>query len=134
VWDQLERWTEGSRWKWKHEEHINLLEAKTVLSQMSHIAGEQDSEGKRIMIFSDSQVSIAALAKGRSSVRELNRVARKAAAWVLTMGWKVYLRYMRTHRNHADGPSRGQPLGVAEKEPNQVVAEEFPESMYRTSG
>ena len=59
----------------------------------------------------DSQVTLGALGKGRSSVPVLNYICKKAAALALSQGLRVFWRYVRTHRNHADAPSRGRPFG-----------------------
>ena len=67
-------------------------------------------------MISDSQVTIGAFAKGRSSVGVLNMLCRRVAALAFACRVKFHWRYIRTHRNHADGPSRGYPLGVAPKE------------------
>ena len=64
-------------------------------------------------MFLDSQVVIGACAKGRSSVKATNHLCRKMAAMTLGLGVRFSWRYVRTHRNHSDGPSRGFPLGVA---------------------
>lgn len=32
VWDPLSRWTESSRWRWREEDHNNILEARAGLS------------------------------------------------------------------------------------------------------
>eukprot|EP00969_Alexandrium_andersonii_P071754 3167516-Alexandrium_andersonii.AAC.1 len=43
-------------------------------------------------------------------------MARRVASLCLAFHLRCSWRYIRTHRNHADGPSRGYPLGVAPKE------------------
>ena len=68
--------------------------------------------GKRILIIGDSQVVVGALSKGRSSRTSLNHVVRRSAGIRIAMGLRVSIRYIRTHRNHADAPSRGLPFGV----------------------
>ena len=65
-----------------------------------------------MLVFTDSQAVLGALAKGRSSKRMMNFVARKVAAEVLSTSVKVYWRYVRTHRNWADAPSKGRAMGV----------------------
>ena len=82
----------------------------------------------RVLFISDSMVAIGCLAKGRSPSWVLLRLARMAAAVVLTCGLKPYYRYVQSKRNHADGPSRGFPVGVApewatekEKDPQWVA-------------
>ena len=53
---------------------------------------------------------------------------------VLATGIRVYWRYIRTNRNHADGPSRGEPIGVAEKAPPVRPYEvgKLPEEFYQS--
>ena len=105
-----------SRWRWREAEHNNILEARAGLSSASLVAKQPSSWWRRVLMISDSQVTIGAFAKGRSSVKVLNMLARRLAALAFGCRIKFYWLYMRTHRNHADGPSRGFPLGVAPKE------------------
>jgi len=111
-WDDIQRWSELGRWSWTDEEHINILEARSAVQGLD-VAASRDSEMKnlRVLAMVDSQVSLGVLAKGRSSRRALNRIARKFAALSFTRNLTVIWRYIRTHRNHADGPSRGERLG-----------------------
>ena len=67
----------------------------------------------RVLLISDSMVAIGCLAKGRSPSWALLRLARMSAAVVLTCGLNPYYRSVESKRNHADGPSRGLPVGVA---------------------
>ena len=112
-WDDLSRWKEESRWAWKRPEHNNLLEARAGLAALNLLATDQSSWGGRWILISDSMVVIGALSKGRSSRTVLNLIARRAAALVIGLDVKTAWRYVRTHRNHSDGPSRNCPLGVA---------------------
>ena len=116
VWDPLSRWTESSRWRWREEEHNNILEARAGLSSAALVVQQPSAWGSRVLLISDSQVTIGAFAKGRSSVGVLNMLCRRVAALSFACRVKFHWRYIRTHRNHADGPSRGHPLGVAPKE------------------
>ena len=129
VWDPLERWVEEGRWVWGKEEHNNILEARaSVIAAKMATMGEV-SWRKRHLMISDSQVVIGSFSKGRSSKGLLNYVTRKLAAIVISTGCRFYWRYIRTHRNHSDGPSRGYPLGVAPKS-----VEEMEEIFQRTRG
>ena len=115
VWDPLERWTETARWVWKKEEHNNILEARAGVVSARIASSRVENWNTRMVIISDSQVTIGVFGKGRSSTTVLNMLARRVAALQMGTGMRFYWRYMRTHRNHADGPSRGFPLGVAPK-------------------
>jgi len=132
-WDPVERWREVGRWRWKHEEHNNILEGRAGIATLNHLAMDEEVVGKRVLIFTDNQVVLGVMAKGRSSVRLLNFLARKAAALTIGLGMKVYWRYVRTHRNHADGPSRGCPLGVApgSEKPVSGLRNVLPDSFYK---
>ena len=121
-WDPLARWQEEARWAWKLEEHNNVLEARAGLVSAKLATMSQQHWGKRHLLISDSQVTIGVFGKGRSSSRQLNLLARRLAALVISTGSKFYWRYIRTHRNHADGPSRGEPLGVAEKTQGEMIS------------
>ena len=127
AWDPIERWREVSRWRWREAEHNNILEARAGLASASLVAKQPSSWGRRVLMISDSQVTIGAFSKGRSSVKVLNMLARRLAALAFGCRIKFYWRYMRTHRNHADGPSRGFPLGVAPKDGAPVKAEPLKE-------
>ena len=51
-----------------------------------------------------------------SGARAVLRGCRRAASICLGFGVSLYCRFVPTDRNHADGPSRGGPLGVFSKE------------------
>ena len=110
-WDEPSRWSEDVRWKWKQAEHNNILEARAALSAASRIARSGASRCKALII-SDSQVTVGAFSKGRSGTRVLNFLCRKLSAIRLGLGLRFVFRYVWTHRNHADAPSRGRPMGV----------------------
>jgi len=131
-WDELERWTETARWTWDLEEHNNVLEARAAAISAKLASADSADWERRHLIISDSQVVIGVLSKGRSSKVQLNRLARKIAAISIATGCKFYWRYVRTHRNHADGPSRGFPLGVAPKEEEKKWWE-LPDFFYKTT-
>jgi hypothetical protein len=131
-WDPLERWTERARWRFHEEEHNNILEARASAGAVSILLENPKAWGKRCLLFTDSQVVLGVLSKGRSSVKALNRMARRVAALTYATGAKLYWRYVRTHRNHSDGPSRGFPIGVA---PEPAGPSRIPDEFYtRTKG
>ena len=112
-WDPISRWKLLVAWKWRQSEHNNVLEMRAAVAAFDRATRSAAFWEKRILVISDSQVTIGALGKGRSPIPVINRLCRRVAALVLAFGIKTYLRYVRTHRNVADGPSRGQPLGYA---------------------
>ena len=110
-----------------------ILEARAGLVSAKIASSKSANWDTRNVIISDSQVTIGVYAKGRSSRLQLNMLARRMAAINMATGMRFYWRYMRTHRNHADGPSRGYPLGVAPKEEEKRVAKswkELPDFFY----
>ena len=113
AWDPLERWSETFRVRWKGHEHNNIGELRTLILALRHLARSSGSWDKRVLLITDSLVSLGVLAKGRSASWPLLRLARQAAALVMTIGIRPYYRYVESKRNHADGPSRGSPIGVA---------------------
>ena len=94
------------------------------------------SRGRRGLIISDSQAAIGALSKGRSSRPIFDRLCRRVASIAPGLGMTIYWRYVRASRNHADGPSRGYPLGVApSSEPSvQLPGEEMSEEFRTIAG
>ena len=123
-WDPVDRWALLAKWTWETEEHNNVLEMRTAVAAAERISRDQCNWNGRSLVISDSQATIGALAKGRSSARIFNRLCRKACSITLGMGLKLYWRYIRTHRNVADGPSRQKPLGYAGEAPVVIPEEE----------
>ena len=112
-WDPLSRWREVLRLRWRVEDHNNIGELRILVLALRRLARTSRAWHKRVLIFSDSMVSIGTLSKGRSGSWSLLRLARMACSVVLACGFKAYYRYVESKRNHADGPSRGFPIGVA---------------------
>ena len=52
---------------WEEKEHINALESRGILFGVKHLLRRRGARGRRLLILSDSMVSVAAYAKGRSS-------------------------------------------------------------------
>ena len=86
---------------------------KTVFLVVRHLARSAQDTPCRVLILVDSMVALGAIAKGRSSAVALLRVNRKLAAYTLGCRIKVYVRYVPSEVNPADGPSRGLRVGVA---------------------
>lgn len=119
-WDPLDRWHEVFRTRWKMAAHNNILEMEAALLSLRHSVRTLHGWGEKLLLVSDSQVVIGALMKGRSGARAVLRGCRRAAGIRLGFGVSLYCRYVKTHRNHADGPSRGGPIGVFQKDEREV--------------
>jgi hypothetical protein len=111
-----ERFIRRNRWKvaisakWKRKEHINVLELRAVKTALSWFLTTKKSirsRGRRLLLFTDSQVVHGVLKKGRTSSHSLLVRARAVAALLLCSGIRLSIRWVSTHLNPADGPSRG---------------------------
>ncbi len=100
------KWRTALVRKWKWKEHNNLGEARSAIWATER-AARAGGRSHRCVVYSDSQVVIGAWAKGRSSSFLLNRLCRVQAALCLLYGMRVYMRYVASGENLADGPSRG---------------------------
>ena len=89
------------------------------MALLRHMSRTRRMWGKRVLVFSDSLVAIGVLAKGRSSASGLLHLARQAAAVILVFGIKLFLRWVASEDNVADGPSRGLDIGAAEATKNE---------------
>ena len=106
-----DRWTLAIQKKWEFPEHINVLELRVAVSAVQRAARDSRHLGKRLLVLSDNMVAVCLLEKGRSRIRGLNRLCRKAAGYLLATGMGLRIRYLETDRNPADGPSRMQAIG-----------------------
>ena len=69
---------------------------------MSH----HQSINRRVLLFSDSQVTVASIRKGRSSSHTLLRRLRYLSALLLSSGIRLVVRWIPSEVNPADEPSR----------------------------
>jgi hypothetical protein len=116
VWARPSRWVRIAQARRRnHEEHINEAEARALLMALKHVGRSASQRGRKVMCLSDSLVVIGCMAKGRSSSWRMNRYCRQAASLTLFWGTRVYLRYISTKVNPADGPSRGKAIGPVRK-------------------
>jgi hypothetical protein len=95
----------SSRWKWPVE-HINVLEARAVLTAVKWLSSRRLMHGKRVVFLCDSAVVVGALQKGRSSSYPLLRQLRKISAYLLVSGIQLDIRWIPTWSNPADYDSR----------------------------
>ena len=115
------RWTTLSRWsllyagRWTKEEHNNILEMRAAVSVLRHISRSRRKWRQRVLLFTVSLVTLGVLRKGRSSATALLHLARQASAVCIVCGLRLYVRWVASEDNVADGPSRAQGIGAAEQ-------------------
>ena len=105
-WIQRSSWTTIASRRWDRSEHINCLELRAVLTAIRWSIFHRDAFGARLLLLSDSQVTIGALRKGRSSSFGLLVVLRAIAALLLSSGTAIDIRWVPSNVNPADAPSR----------------------------
>ncbi|CAK0863104.1 unnamed protein product, partial [Prorocentrum cordatum] len=94
----------ADRWRWQ-DEHINLKEARVALMGLRRHCRSVRMLGSKLLTLSDSQVTVGAFEKGRSSAG-LQALCRRAAAYRLGGQITRRLRYIETDRNPSDLDSR----------------------------
>ena len=99
-------WKTILSYKWKEEQHINVLEVSAFLVELRRRTRGPHSTGFRFINVTDSQVMFHVLTKGRSSSPRLNRLARRIAA--VSLVGQVYAFHVWTISkwNFADHGSR----------------------------
>jgi hypothetical protein len=100
------RWKTAISSRWKHSEHINVLECRAVLTALRWLLSRPSLLGRRVLLLSDSAVAVAALNKGRSSSFPLLRCLRSVSALLLSSGTRLIVRWIPSGANPADAPSR----------------------------
>lgn len=91
---------------WHEEEHINRLELRSISTAIRRVLSSPNSIRRRLLLLSDSQVAVGALAKGRSSSHGLLCRLRPLSALILSSGMQLFLRWIPSYLNPADEPSR----------------------------
>ena len=83
-------WVATQAYPWQQEQHINILEAVAMLNHVRRLSQDVSAFGVRQFHVLDSQVVASVVARGRSSSRRLNRVARRLTAFVIAMDLYVH--------------------------------------------
>lgn len=91
---------------WLWQEHINVLETRALNTAIRWALSSPYSIGRRVLSFCDSLVVVHAARKGRSSSYTMLRALRQLTALCLGGGIQLYVNYIPTEVNPADGPSR----------------------------
>ena len=101
------------RWKWKvilsypaKGDHINVAEMNAILTSIRWRVRSATNVCRRCVHFSDSQVCISVLVRGRSSSYQLNKTLHRINCLLLASSLSLAFAYIRTDINPADRPSR----------------------------
>jgi hypothetical protein len=95
--------------KFAKTEHINLQELKAVNMDIRRRVREGQRDVRTVGLI-DSRVVVGAMAKGRSSSRQLNRLLRETMLHGIAFGVFVAPLWIGTEYNPADAPSRDRNL------------------------
>ena len=102
----------GSKWttivssRWERDEHINSYELRAAVTAVRWVLSSPSAMNSRLLLLCDSSAVVGALTKGRSSSVLLLRRCRRMAAWLLASGLRLFVRWVPSEWNPADGPSR----------------------------
>ena len=104
---RLWRWATVAGWQWGGDvEHINVLEARAVLTTVKWRVFQRRQVNLRCIHLVDSLVVLHALTRGRSSSRKMRRTMMRISAYLLASGLQPVWAYVDTKENPADRPSR----------------------------
>ena len=104
---KLWRWSTVAGWQWNGDpEHINVLEARAVLTTVKWRVWQKRQVNLRCVHLVDSLVVLHALTRGRSSSRKMRRTMMRISAHLLASGLQPTWAYVSTKDNPADRPSR----------------------------
>eukprot|EP00971_Amphidinium_carterae_P058605 1158806-Amphidinium_carterae.1 len=102
-------WKVLQSYPWKEPgQHITYLEVLAVFNTLRKLSRSADCYSSRLLHLVDSQASLGALCKGRSSSRHLNGTLRRLSSLLLAMNSHVLYGWIRSESNPADAPSRWQ--------------------------
>lgn len=108
---KLWRWTTVAGWQWKGDrEHINVLEARAVLTSVRWRVTQKKQRDLRCIHLVDSLVVLHSLTRGRSSSKKMRRTIMRISAYLLASGLQPLWGYVDTKQNPADKPSRRRVL------------------------
>ena len=106
-------WFEPKRWvvlfvtALLRREHNTVSEVRAAVQAIRHFAKSPANWHSRLAILSDAFAAIGCLSKGRSCSGPCNALCRQAAAAIFVAELRVYMRWVASEHNCADGPSRG---------------------------
>ena len=132
--DELEQligdlpWNQTETCSFAHKQHINILETKMIYRELRDVV-MQSRKPLRCVLVVDSRAAAGAWAKGRSSLRNLNRVLRQALGWSIAGQKTIHVLWVRSEANPADYPSRGKRIPEPPLEPTGISEIAFGEDL-----
>lgn len=104
---KLWRWRTVAGWQWSgNQEHINVLEARAVLTTIKWRILQRKQCNLRCLHLVDSLVVLHALTRGRTSSRKMRSTIMRINAYLLASGLQPLWGFVDTKQNPADKPSR----------------------------
>ena len=131
AWRTLGRWNLVLQGTWAKDEHQNVLECRVAVMTLRRLARNRRAWGRRVLIAVDSLVTLGVLARGRSASPALLALARQAGAILLACGIRPIWRWVASEHNYADGPSRGEPIGLAAETAEKSSHRQLPKRTLR---
>ena len=101
-------WKTLSSQPWQRLEPIVILEGRSLVWVVQHLARSKKNHEKRHLILTDSMSSVLALSKGRGGSGSANRICCQVGALSLACGFDLHFRWIASELNPADNPSRRQ--------------------------
>ena len=101
-WD----WRASFKVRWKHKEHINILELRSILLAIKYHISHLKAENCRVFHLTDSYVCMSVVGKGRTGSKRLSRVLKELNAHLLAFGLWVVVAHVESGDNPTDGASR----------------------------
>ena len=107
----------------RRRRHINLSELEAaLLAEQSNLSSHP---GSRLLMGCDSQVSLGALVKGRSSSPSLNTMMKRFLPTVIGYNGYSHQQYVRSAENVADDPTRDRECRSPSLESPQWLLDAF---------
>eukprot|EP00435_Cladocopium_sp_Y103_P052367 s993_g16.t1 len=102
-------WEEKLSHSWHTSEHINYLEIRAFIAMLKRRIRQVHVHATRYLHIVDSSVTREAVAKGRSSSPQVNKLLRKICALCLVSDTYPLVAWTVSRWNFADLASRGKP-------------------------
>lgn len=100
------KWKPLFKVKWKHSDHINLLELRSILLSVKYHVHHLKHVQMRIFHITDSYVCMSICSKGRSGSRQLLRILKQINAYLLGFHLFLILAHVESSENPTDEASR----------------------------
>ena len=98
-------WVESFSYRFRHPQHINLLELEALISLIRGPVG-RGLGNRRVLCLVDSRVVLGSASKGRSSSRRVNFRLRRLGGLLLANKLSLDLCWVPSWANPSDAPSR----------------------------